>query len=487
MSRNFTIRLIGTLLLSVILCGYTYAHTGKPRFHVIIDTDGAVDDMRAITMLLSGQDIRVLAICCSQGSLPPDEASIKVRSLLTTFHHEGIPVGVGRDSGADLPSWGPFARSIQWGNGGNEAGTASPVEAAEVLDNAIPDYPGQITLIALGSLRTFADWIRTNPDKMGRIDRIIWYNNHHTELGFNYKASPESYDYIIKSGIRLDIVFNASGNLPVSQVYLDHIRSAGSIYAERIAEVHTQPAVVEKIETGRQHLWDDLVPLFLTAPLLFQTEDQKDVRLVTISGQIPPAYIYEAIGKLLESATAANNRVFSAFPEDTALYKPEYAAMANSTIRAYGSVEWKAICLTNEVHGHTGVYSIIGAKMGIRAMEYFNLGVNNLAVTTFVGHHPPLSCFNDGIQISSGATIGQGLISVSDSISPVPSAIFEFNHRRVHMALKQEIAGQIRDDIKFGVDHYGLNSDKYWRYIEEKAIRYWAGFDRHEIFEIRKM
>ena len=95
-------KLTGILLLSVILCGPTYAHTGKPRYSVIIDTDGAIDDMRAITMLLSGNDIRVLAICCSYGSLSPDAVSMKVRSLLTAFHHEGIPVGVGNESGPEL-------------------------------------------------------------------------------------------------------------------------------------------------------------------------------------------------------------------------------------------------------------------------------------------------------------------------------------------------------------------------------------------------
>ena len=47
--------------------------------------------------------------------------------------------------------------------------------------------------------------------------------------------------------------------------------------------------------------------------------------------------------------------------------------------------------MTNEIHGHTGIYSIIGAKMGIRAMEYFNVGVNNLMITSFAGSEPPLS------------------------------------------------------------------------------------------------
>lgn len=143
--------------------------------------------------------------------------------------------------------------------------------------------------------------------------------------------------------------------------------------------------------------------------------------------------------------------------------------------------------MTNEIHGHTGIYSIIGAKMGIRAMEYFNVGVNNLEVITFAGNDPPLSCFNDGLQISTGATIGQGLITVSDSISAIPSAIFEFNNQKVRIAIKPEIARQMLDEIKYGVNNYGLLSDTYWVYIEKLAIDYWAGFDRQKIFLIEKL
>jgi pyrimidine-specific ribonucleoside hydrolase len=125
--------------------------------------------------------------------------------------------------------------------------------------------------------------------------------------------------------------------------------------------------------------------------------------------------------------------------------------------------------------------------MGIRAMEYFNLGVNNLEVISLAGGDPPLSCFNDGIQISNGATLGQGLISIADSVSAVPSAIFTFNRQRVFMALKEEIAEQMQNEIRFGVQNYGLQSDDYWLYIEKLALKYWEVYDRHEIFMIKNM
>jgi pyrimidine-specific ribonucleoside hydrolase len=140
--------------------------------------------------------------------------------------------------------------------------------------------------------------------------------------------------------------------------------------------------------------------------------------------------------------------------------------------------------MTNEIHGHTGIYSIIGAKMGIRAMEYFNVGVNNLKVKSLAGHKPPLSCFNDGIQISTGATIGQGLITISDSVSLIPTAIFEFNNQEVKISLKPEIAEQMQEDIKYGVQTYGPLTNRYWLYIEKLAITYWSEFSRNAICDI---
>jgi len=63
------------------------AHSGKPKYHIIIDSDGAIDDMRAITMFLAYDDVRVLGITASQGSVKPYSAAIKITSLLADFHH----------------------------------------------------------------------------------------------------------------------------------------------------------------------------------------------------------------------------------------------------------------------------------------------------------------------------------------------------------------------------------------------------------------
>ena len=48
-----------TLLAALLLAAAVpngLAHSGKARFHVIIDTDGAPDDLRALVMLLGNRE-----------------------------------------------------------------------------------------------------------------------------------------------------------------------------------------------------------------------------------------------------------------------------------------------------------------------------------------------------------------------------------------------------------------------------------------------
>lgn len=478
MSKKF----IYIILLIIFFQNQILAHSSKPKYHVIIDTDGAIDDMRAISMFLAGNDVRVLAITCSQGTLEPNSCYNKVNSLLNTFFHNGISIGIGDKTNYPFPEWNGFADKINWGNEINIS--QNNENAIDLLNRTINDYPFKITLIALGSLKTYSDWVKNNPKNINNIERIIWYNDK--EKGFNYLIDTLSFNFIKKSNIRLDIVLNNRNDLICNNEYLSYLKSTNSIYAQQIFKVHNQSPVLEKVKQNHLQLWDDLLPLYLTTNILFNINKKENINYVSIDKLIPVNFIYETIAKLLISGTSTNNRAFISFPVDTILYKKEYAEMLTNTVNKYGEIEWKAITMTNEIHGHTGIYSIIGAKMGIRACEYFNVGVNNLKVTTFVGNNPPLSCLNDGIQISTGATIGQGLITISDTVIQIPTVIFEFNKQKIKITLKAEISKQMQAEIKQGVAKYEF-TDEYWTYIEELALKYWANFNRHEIFNIERI
>ena len=140
--------------------------------------------------------------------------------------------------------------------------------------------------------------------------------------------------------------------------------------------------------------------------------------------------------------------------------------------------------LTNELHGHLGIYATVGVKMGIRAREYFNIGVDDIEVTTYAGHTPPVSCMNDGLQVGTGASVGHGLIRVAAVDAPQPEALFRFKDKTIRLRLKPEYAERIRRDVRRGVELHGDRTEAYWQYVRELALHYWLDFDRHEIFEL---
>ena len=483
MKKN--ILLICIALLSMQIQTST-AHSGKPKYHIIIDSDGAIDDMRAITMFLACNDVRVLGITGSQGSIKSYSAAIKITSLLSYFHHQGIPVGVGKTVNSDLPEWSGFSESIYWGDNIPDRSIQFH-KAIDLMNNIVEDYSEKIILIAMGGFTNFAEWLKNKPENIRKIERIIWYNDKNIEQGFNYQIDKNSFDFIKTLNIPIQIVSNTRSDLICDTTLLNNLQNVNTIYAKQIVNVHKQAQVSEKILQNHLQLWDDLLPLFLSCPIIFNTDEQKNnITYVYLEKQIPKDFITEIITTLLISGTETNNRVFKEFPVDSMLYKNPVTKIQARTIEDWGLIEWKATVLTNEIHGHTGVYSIIGVKMGIRACEYFNVGINNLQVISFAGKKPPLSCLNDGIQISTGATIGQGLIEISDTICTIPTAIFEFNNKRIKIKLKEALTQKIQDDIKKGVQLYNF-SEQYWLYIEELAIQYWANLDKHSIFEIEKL
>ena len=103
--------------------------------------------------------------------------------------------------------------------------------------------------------------------------------------------------------------------------------------------------------------------------------------------------------------------IFNRFPQSPDLYAEDIKPIVAKTIERYGHDEWKAAVLVNEIHGHPCIYAIIGVKMGIKVLEYFGAKAGTVKIISSAGAVPPVSCMNDGLQVSTGATLGCGLIA----------------------------------------------------------------------------
>jgi len=67
-------------------------------------------------------------------------------------------------------------------------------------------------------------------------------------------------------------------------------------------------------------------------------------------------------------------------------------------------------------HGHLGPYLVLGLRMGMLAVRDLKpKQLHELSAVVWTQELPPQSCVLDGIQISSGCTLGKGNIGVRGS------------------------------------------------------------------------
>jgi len=69
-----------------------------------------------------------------------------------------------------------------------------------------------------------------------------------------------------------------------------------------------------------------------------------------------------------------------------------------------------------KLHGHSGPYLNLGIKMGLLALNLLEVkGYFDLSTEVEMEYRTPKSCLIDGLQISTGCTMGKGNIRVIDN------------------------------------------------------------------------
>ena len=487
-SRSFLLSIAWIILFVSSGSGILSGHSGKASFHILIDTDAAPDDLRAICLFLSSPEFEILSITTSDGALAPEEALVKVRALLSSFGHEGILTDKGMRVLKEAPSWRSFCRSVQWGDK-DGINVKSETNAEDIIISSVESEDEPVTIVCLGGLTNVARAFRAKPQVINRISRIVWYNDSAEPFrGTNYEIDKKAVRDVVSSGVPLEVVSNSGKNAFTFDIQLFHsIGAVRSLYGQKIFAAHSNESVLQRIESGHLKLWDDLLPVYLLYPDLFVSQTSmksENLKLLTVQ-DIQKVKI--KFTEILGSRNRVESKVFKGFPDEPDLFADDVRPSMNKIIEKYGMEEWRVSVLTNELHGHLGIYSIIGAKMGLRARQFFNIGIDDISIVSYAGRTPPLSCMNDGLQVSTGGTVGHGLFAVSSEPAFRPEVKFTFKGRTLRMKLKDQFWERVKDDIKKGVELYGSGTGDNWKYVRKLAIRYWLEWDRHEIFILEEI
>lgn len=176
--------------------------------------------------------------------------------------------------------------------------------------------------------------------------------------------------------------------------------------------------------------------------------------------------------------------VFVHFPTAPDLYcEPVAALIRGGVVERFGEDEFAAVVLSHEIHQHIGIYTIIGAKMGVRAREL--LGAPRRAVEVVAETQPdtPPACAVDGFQASLGSTYGQDLIRIQPALQRGLIVTFTYGDKRLRMALKDDFKAEIQQLIETNSTQHGYLSPAYFEAIRAASYRIWAEWDRAQIFE----
>jgi formylmethanofuran dehydrogenase subunit E len=104
-------------------------------------------------------------------------------------------------------------------------------------------------------------------------------------------------------------------------------------------------------------------------------------------------------------------------------------------------MEYDLPTLSEWFHGHYQPYIALGIRMGELAMNLLGAQRHELTINSETGFRPTYSCMTDGLQLSTGSTIGNGKLKVEEK--GVLAATFSKDEKQLRIESK---------DFKFDMD-----------------------------------
>jgi pyrimidine-specific ribonucleoside hydrolase len=470
------------LLIAVATCS-------EAGTRLIVDTDMGLDDARALVLLSQLPGVELLALVTSDGASSPLTGARNAAALMARLEQPDLAVGVGPTLDAPPPEWRAMSESLGW-SGLAPRGSETVFEPAPaVLEAALRSASGKVGYLCLGPLTNLAALIRSRPELASKID-VVTYSGLPPGMehpSWNTDRDPEAARAVVASGISLAAVQLLDHQyLRLDALLLKAIEQQETSAARLVVRLHREERVRELTEAGHFACWDETAVLSLVSPspvVLAPVQGGGSISLVAkwhrLGGRV--LYLNLLAGKVSEQVEPRAAVVLTHYPTEPELLREDVRPLAAEVVARYGIEEWKAVLLTNELHRHLGTYSLIGAKMGIRARELLGATVDELRVESHAGLEPPLSCLTDGLQVATGATMGRGTITVANQTT-TPAAVFTKDERVLKLSLSETVAARVRDDIRtLGEKHDGLTPG-YWSDVRSLSLRYWLELDRTEIF-----
>jgi hypothetical protein len=463
------------LLLSSAVLGH------EPGAHpdLVIDTDAGLDDAVALVLALQSPDVDVVAIVACEGASGGDRAVVHLERLLDRFNRSDVALfapAPARPS-ASIPTFRSFAE--------DSVGAALPDATKPNHRPFSPEAYGSAhdpVVVVLGPLTNLAAALHASPALTPKITKVILPGSPDPQKNWNLSYDPEAWATVKASGVCVEFVVPTT-ELRKPPAWRQNGLTIGqgtSIGEGVIRRLLSSARVREHYVSQWPGFSDELAMLYCDHPDKFDAPGCGRA----LAPRDAPA-VLELFTRLVSDGRQYPERVVLAesFPSPEMLQR-DVRERAAAILAKNGQTEWFVQLMTNELHDHLGVYSVLGAKMGLRAAELLNAPPHAMQVTSRSAGEPPVSCLNDGVIVATGSTPGRALFRHVPGAAGSTRVDFRYNGRDLTLSIKPEYCERIAAEIGRLRTQYGLERPEYWDGVRRFALDVWENWHRRDLFDV---
>ncbi|XP_044464992.1 uridine nucleosidase 1 [Mangifera indica] len=221
-----------------------------PPSKLIIDTDPGIDDSMAILMAFQTPQLEILGLTTIFGNVTTEDATRNALLLCEIAGCPGVPVA----EGSPEPLKGGMPRVADFIHGSDGLGNIylpppkskkCDKSASEFLVEKVLEYPGEVSILALGPLTNLALAIKRDSSFASKVKSIVILGGAFFALGnvnpaaeANIYGDPEAADVVFTSGASIIVVgINITTQVKMTDADLLELAESKGKYAKLLSDM----------------------------------------------------------------------------------------------------------------------------------------------------------------------------------------------------------------------------------------------------------
>ncbi|KAD5960349.1 hypothetical protein R6Q59_013479 [Mikania micrantha] len=217
---------------------------------IIIDTDPGIDDSITIMMAFQTPNLEILGLTTIFGNVSTKDATRNALLLCEIAGRRDVPVA----EGSSTPLKGIEPKIIDFVHGSDGLGNINlpdpkakkvDISASEFLVDKVSQYPGEVSILALGPLTNLAMAIKRDSSFVTKLKRVVILGGAFFALGnitpaaeANIYGDPEAADIVFTSGANIVVVgINITTQVKLSDKDLDELRRSAGKHAQFLYDI----------------------------------------------------------------------------------------------------------------------------------------------------------------------------------------------------------------------------------------------------------